>query len=174
MHNLEKLFDRGIVEPYKLPLSEENGLCLEYTIIRHREVTRANHGREYLTRLIISYEGKKVLDGIVGFERFMSSLKIFIDRRGYFSEKDIYFEEKKQGRRNSLQLKIDEEKYISITEAMQLSSLIYGALQGVSRKLLYSKYKKSTKNYISTKVDEEQNNVELKNTVVIDFDTEME
>jgi len=68
----------------------------------------------------------------------MSSLRVFIYRKGHFSVKDIFFEEKKKDGINSLQLKIDEDKNIS------------------------------------NKLDEDQNHLELKNTIVIDFNKERE
>jgi len=172
MHNLEKLFDRGIMEPYKIPLlSDDNGLILEYTTIHHKEITHYRESKEYLTNLKICYKDTVLLDNIIDFERFLASLKIFIERRGYFSKNDFYFEEKKKDGISSLQLKFDTAKYIDIAEAIQINTLIYGALQGYSKKLLYRKYQVYSTNYISSEVDKKQNHMKLKNTVVVDLGT---
>ena len=170
MHNLEKLFDRGVMEAYKIPLlGDDNGLILEYTTIRHKEVTHYRENKEYLTDLKIGYKDILLLDNIVDFERFMASLKIFIERKGYFSKDDHFFEEKTKGGISSLQLKVDQKKYIDIVEAIQINALIYGALSGYSKKLLYQKYQLTSTNYISSEVDKKQNHLQMKNTVVIDF-----
>jgi len=174
MHNLEKLFDRGIMESYKIPLINDESLTMEYITIRHKEATHYRENKEYLTNVKISYKDTMLVDNIVDFERFMASLKIFIERKGYFSKNDPFFEEKKKDGISSLQLKTNPARYIDIAEAIQINALIYGALLGYSKKLLYHKYQVYSTNYISSEVDKKQNHQKLKNTIVMDFNQKME
>ena len=167
--HIEKLYDSGIQEIFETPISSEDDFKLHYCVIKNRHPHTAFERKEYLTELKIIYKDKVLTDNIVDFERFIAALKIFTDKRGLFKGKDTFFTEKSKDGMSSLQLNIDNERYISLMEATQIHLVIFGALQGLSRKLLYGEYRTKNSYYVSPEHHKEHGSLTLEDTEVKEF-----
>jgi len=123
MTDIEKLLQKGIVEKFILPLNSEGDFELHFQTIKHRTPQNQYQKKEYFIILIIKYKDQIVLDNIVEFERFVASLRTFIDKGKLFDDKDIFFEGKTKNGKNSLKVNIDSSKYIGDSEAKQDNAL---------------------------------------------------
>lgn len=70
---------------------------------------------------------------------------------------------------SSMQLILDKERYVSLVEATQMRLVIFGALQGFSRKLLYGEYRTKDNYYVSPEHHKKHGSLTLENTEVRDF-----
>jgi len=166
---IEKLYDSGIQEVFETPISSEDDFILHYCVIKNRHPHTAFERKEYLIELKITYKDKVLTDNIVDFERFIASLKMFTDKRSLFKGKDTFFEEKQKDGIGSLQLNIDNKRYIGLMEATQMHFVIFGALQGFSRKLLYHEFRTKASYYTSPEYHKKHGSLMLKNTEVKAF-----
>lgn len=151
MTNLDRVLTHGIYDDHDGEISTEGDFKIKFTTLRQvRPISRHDY-KEYIADIKITYNDTVLVSNIINFERFIASLKIFIDKRNLFKGKDIYFEEKVKDGISSLQLMKDPNRYISLMEATQMTMLIFGALSGYSRKLLYlNAFKKHSCDYVST------------------------
>lgn len=167
--HIEKLYDYGIQEIFETPISSEDDFKLHYCVIKNRHPNTTLERKEYLTELKIIYKDNVLTDDIVDFERFIAALNIFTDKRGLFKGKDTFFTEKQKDGMSSIQLILDKERYVSLVEATQMRLVIFGALHGLSRKLLYGEYRTKNSYYVSPEHHKEHGSMNLEDTEVKEF-----
>ena len=113
MTNLERLLKHGTFDEYYGEISTEGDFIIEFTTLRHKTPKTEHEYKEYLAEIKIIYDDIGLVKNIIDFERFMASLKVFIDKRSLPKGKDIYFEEKVKDGITSLQLNIDQKRMLA-------------------------------------------------------------
>jgi len=134
----EKL-DRGQLHTISIPLSSTNDIKL-ILIFKERNWHRIEDSRRYLIATKISYNKKDILTNIVELNRFISSIKAYVDRKSYFIHSDIYFTPCEKDGIKNIQCNFAPDIYIGMVEAMQINRTLQDAFWGFSKIHLFDEF----------------------------------
>lgn len=150
MDKITEKLNSGKLHTYEVPLSSDNEIKI-VVIFRERMWTKVEDSKRFLHEVKITYDNQVIVKDIIGINRFIISLKAFIDRKNYFVNEDIYFTPKIKDNIKRLQCNFDRNVYIDWIEAGQILKTIHDVFTGYSKTHLFDKFSTEIVNFKTKK-----------------------
>lgn len=145
----EKFISGNIVD-MAIPLNEDDDhqfiLLLQFLEKVNEHNPRDN--RRYLKEIGMSYQNEKFIDSYQKIILFDEVLHSLTDRRMTKIGDNPFFEQKQKDNIPSLQLKLDQTFFLSMSEAMLIRRVFHEATQGYSKTMLFDKYINSKRKFM--------------------------